>query len=260
MHVVADRLAELGFGLRHVEHVVDHLEAHAEVLTELGERVERVGRHVAHHAADATRGGHERRGLALDRREVRVDAAVDVEQVLQLEHLTAAQLADRRGQQRGDVGSERRGERGRLREEVVAGEDRHDVRPARVHARNTAARLGLVDHVVVVERAEMHELDRRAAGDRVIGRRCVRAVNRVRGGQAQGRAETLAAGREQVARGLTEESVVGGHGVTQSGFDPLEVLGERCESHLFEEVAGHGGLASASLGAPGPQPSRSSAG
>ena len=174
MHVVADGLAELGFGPGDVEHVVDDLEAHAEVLTELRQRVERVGRDVAHHAADAARGGHQRRGLALDRGEVRVLGAVGVEEVLQLEHLAAAQLADRRGEQRGDVGAERRRERRRLREQVVAGEDRDDVGPARVHARDAAPGLGLVDHVVVVERAEVHELDRRAAGDGVVGGRAAR--------------------------------------------------------------------------------------
>ena len=96
--------------------------------------------------------------------------AVGVEEVLQLEHLAAAELADRRGEQPGDVGAERRRERRRLGEQVVAGEDRDDVRPARVHARHAAPGLGLVDHVVVVERAEVHELDRGAAGDRVVGR------------------------------------------------------------------------------------------
>ena len=122
-------------------------------------------------AADAARGRHQRRGLALDRREVRLLGAVDVEEVLQLEHLAAAQLADRRREQRGDVGAERRRERRRLREQVVAGEDRDDVRPARVHRRHAAPGLGLVDHVVVVQRAEVDQLDRGAAGDDLGGRR-----------------------------------------------------------------------------------------
>ena len=60
----------------------------------------------------------------------------------------------------GDVGAERRRERRRLGEEEVAGEDRHDVAPAGVDARDAAAGLGLVDDVVVVERAEVDELDR----------------------------------------------------------------------------------------------------
>ena len=37
--------------------------------------------------------------------------------------------------------------------------------------RHAAPGLGLVDHVVVVERPEVHELDRGAAGDDVVGAR-----------------------------------------------------------------------------------------
>ena len=57
--VLAGGLAELFGSLGDVEHVVDDLEAHPEVLAELRERVERVGRDLAHHAADATRRRHE---------------------------------------------------------------------------------------------------------------------------------------------------------------------------------------------------------
>ena len=216
--------------LRDVEHVVDDLEAHAEVMAELRQRVERVGRHVAHHPADAARGRHQRRGLALDRREVRLFGAIDVEQVLELEHLAAAQLADRRGQQPGDVGAERRRERRRLREQVVAGEDRDDVRPARVHRRHAAARLGLVDHVVVVQRAEVHELDRGAAGDDVGRGGAVAAGAAYAAHKRERRPQALAAGREQVAGDLAEEPVVGRHGVAQPRLDPVEVAGQRRES------------------------------
>ena len=60
----------------------------------------------------------------------------------------------------GDVGAERGGERRRPGEEEVAGEDRHDVAPAGVHARHAAPGLGLVDDVVVVQRTEVDELHR----------------------------------------------------------------------------------------------------
>jgi hypothetical protein len=63
-----------------------------------------------------------------------------------------------------------------------------------------------------------------------------------------------------VTGGLAQEPIVGGHCVAQASLDAFEVSGERCESHLVEEVVGHDGLASASLGALGRSPSRSSAG
>ena len=140
------------------------------------------------HPADAARGREQRRGLAVDRGEVDLLAAVDVEEVLQLEHLAAAQLADRLREQRGDRRAERRRELRRARQQVVAGEDRDDVAPARVHARNAAPGLGLVDHVVVVERSEVDELDRHRAGDRGVGGRARRPwaaypVQRVRAGR-----------------------------------------------------------------------------
>ena len=169
-------------------------------------------------------------GLALDRRRVRLLAAVDVEEVLQLEHLAPAQLADRRREQHGDVGAERCGPRRRPREQVVAGEDRDDVAPPGVDARHAAPGLGLVDHVVVVQRTEVHELDADRAGDRRLRRRRRRrrsprtAAQSVRTGP-----EALAAGLDQVGRDLAEEAVGAAHGVPERGLDPVEVGGQRRE-------------------------------
>ena len=122
------------------------------------------------HAADAARRREERRGLALDRAHVALLGAVDVEEVLQLEHLAPAQLADGGGEQPRDVGAERGGQRRRPGQQEVAGEDGDDVAPAGVDARHAPAGLGLVDHVVVVQRPEVHELDRDGAGDHGVGR------------------------------------------------------------------------------------------
>ena len=160
-------LAERGVGRREVEDVVDDLEAHPEVATEAGERVERGVADARDHAADPTRRREQRRGLALDRGRVVLLGAVDVEEVLQLEHLPAAQLADGGGEQRGHVGAERRGQRRRASQEEVAGEDGDDVAPAGVDARHAAPGLGLVDHVVVVQRPEVDELAGDGPGDRV---------------------------------------------------------------------------------------------
>jgi hypothetical protein len=53
-----------------------------------------------------------------------------------------------------------------------------------------------------------------------------------------------------VAGGLAEETVVGGDGVAEPNLDSSEVEGQRCESHLIEEVAGQCCLASASASGP----------
>src|SRR4051794_33941329 len=68
--ILARVLAERVVGGREVEHVVDDLEAHAEMTTEARERVERGVAHARHHAADATRRREQRGRLALDGRRV----------------------------------------------------------------------------------------------------------------------------------------------------------------------------------------------
>ena len=163
-----------------VEHVVDDLEAHAEVVPEPCERVERRLADAGHHPADAARRAEQRRGLALDRRAVALLGAVDVEEVLELEHLAPAQLADRAREQSGDVGAERGRQRRRPRQQEVAGEDRHDVAPPGVDARHAPAGLGLVDDVVVVQGPQVDELDRHRPGDGGCGDRALVAAGGVR--------------------------------------------------------------------------------
>src|SRR6478609_3448238 len=92
--VLAGVLAERVVGRRQVEHVVDDLEAHAEVTTEARERVEGRVTDARHHAADATRRREQRGGLAFDGRRVVLFRTVDVEEMLEFEHLAPAQLAD----------------------------------------------------------------------------------------------------------------------------------------------------------------------
>ena len=171
----------------------------------------------------------ERRGLALDGGGVVLLGAGHVEEVLELEHLAPAQLADRVGEERGDVGAERCGERRGAGEQVVAGEDRHDVGPAGVDARHAAARLGLVDDVVVVQRAEVDELARDAAGDHVVADRRVAAGRGVGGAEGEGRADALAAGRDEVRADLAEEAVGVAHRARERVLDPVEIAGERRE-------------------------------
>ena len=89
----------------------------------------------------------------------------------------------------------------RAREQQVAGEDRDAVAPDRVRAGHTAALVGGIHHVVVVQRAEVGHLERGRAVDDVV----VRAVAELSGDQREHRADALAAGLVEVAaRGVGE--------------------------------------------------------
>ena len=94
-------------------------------------------------------------------------------------------------------GPELGGELGGLREQPVAGEDRDQVVVAGVGRVGAAAQRGLVHHVVVVERADVGDLDDARGGQDLVG---VGPVAGLGGQQHQQRPEPLAAGGEQVAR------------------------------------------------------------
>ncbi len=182
-----------------------------------------------HHPPDPTRGAEQRRGLALDRGRVVLLRAGHVEEVLQLEDLASAQLPDRRREQRRHRRAERRGQRRRPRQEIVAGEDGDDVGPPRVHRRDPAARLGLVDHVVVVQRPEMDQLDRHRAGHGVLRRGTIRPHRRVRRAEGQGGTNPLPPRLHQVRRDVTQEPVGVPHRGGQRVLHPPEVSGQRPE-------------------------------
>ena len=154
-------------------------------------------------AADAAGGGEQRRRLALDRGEVARLGAADVVGVAQLVHLALAQPADRGGQQAGHLGAEGGRDLGRLGQQEVAGQDRLEVAPAGVDARRSPPGVGLVHDVVVVERAEVDELDGHATEDHVVADRRLDPRRVI--GQGGGRRDReqgprpLAAGGDEVA-------------------------------------------------------------
>ena len=168
---------------------------------------------VADDAADAAGGGEQRRRLAVDRAPgSRPRCGRRRYARLELAHLALAQPADRGGQQPGHLGAQRRGELRRPGQQEVAGQDRPQVAPAGVHALDGAPGGGLVDDVVVVERADVDELDRHAAGHGVVEPPCRprrTAVAAARRGHGEQRALALAAGPDQVRRHLGERRVVG---------------------------------------------------
>ena len=109
---------------------------------------------------------------------------------LDLADLAVAERRDRPGEERADVGPEVGRDLGGLGEQVVAGEDRDGVAPAGVRRLHRVARVRLVDHVVVVQRRLVDELDRDRAGDQPrvrVGRRSSRRAARASGGTASRR-------------------------------------------------------------------------
>ncbi len=82
-----------------------------------------------------------------------------------LAHLAGNQLGECVGNHTDRVGSEQRNQPRGRGEQVVAGQDGDVVAPPGVGARRPAPHLGLVHHVVVIQRGQVHQLDHRT-GDR----------------------------------------------------------------------------------------------
>jgi hypothetical protein len=89
--------------------------------------------------------------------------------------------------------------------------------------RRATANLGLVDDIVVIQRGEMNELE---SGRRQIGGRAIGSP-RMGTEQHEGRAESLAAGLDQMGGGFGDQGMRrrtgGGH---QDVLDALHVGGE----------------------------------
>ena len=108
-------------------------------------------------------------------------------------------------------------------EQQVAGEDRDRVAPHGLRARHAAAALGVVHDVVVVERAEVGDLDRLGGGDHVVGD----AGAELRGEQREHGAHALAARFEQVARRDIRDRVGEADLVEQARLDALDAVVDR---------------------------------
>ena len=200
-------------------------------------------------AADPGRGAVQRGGLAVDRREVAGLGAAGVVGVPQLFDLAFAQPADGARQQTGDLGTERRGDLRRTRQQEVAGEDRLQVAPLGVDRVHAAAGVGFVHDVVVIERAEVHELAGHTAAHDVVAD----AVDAQLGADAgdlcrddgQHRPQPLASGDDQVRGDLGEVRIGGLHGVVHRHFDAgsaiahaVEQEQRRCAGRFTVECCG----------------------
>ena len=119
--------------------------------------------------------------------------------VAELFDLALAQPTDRACEQPGDLGAERGGEIGGPSEQEVAGQDRLQVAPFCVDRVDAAPSVSLVEHVVVVQRSEVHEVAGHAAEhDVVVGRR----ASDCGGDNGDHRPQSLAAARVGHAWGL----------------------------------------------------------
>ena len=225
-HVVAAGLAEVVVAGHDVEQVVDDLEGDAVGPPERGEGVDLVAGELGHEGPDAARRGEQGRGLALDGAVVALFGAGDVEGVLELGDLALAEAGDGGGQQRGHLRAEAGRDLRRLRQQVVAGEDGLEVAPPGVDALDEVPGGGLVHDVVVVQRAQVHQLAAHPAHHR-LGRHGLGAGGGgERGGHGERRPLALAAGLDEVGGDLREEGVVGGDGLQQGVVHPTEAVGQ----------------------------------
>jgi hypothetical protein len=131
----------------------------------------------------------------------------------------------------GFLAAEGRGRPPRRRQEHVAGEDRDGVAPPRVDAGPTPTRLGLVDHVVVVERPQVQQLHGGGRGDHPVARRSgIDMTSCMPGRQRQQGSQPLAAGGNQISGGLGERRVPGLHRGTQELLDTRQLVGNRLDA------------------------------
>ena len=225
--IVARGLAEFLVGSHQVEHVIDDLECHAVREAEAGETFQRPGVSARDQPADAARSGVQLRSLALDGQQVLVLGAAAVIDQLQLTHLPLAQPPDGGGQQRGHVGPQRRCELRRLGQQEIARQDRLEVPPAMVDGLDAASCLGIVHDVVVIQRAQVHQLHGHAAAHHLVGDcwgRGALGIERQRRSDDKRRTQALAACRDQMRCHLGEEFVAGDRGGAQCRFDAGQVV------------------------------------
>ena len=235
--VVAGRLAELLGGVGDVEDVVDDLEHHPERVAPGGQRVDR-------------RDGRARRRCRRCGRRCRTatpscpgSTRGSCPRTCVMSYVwrscsispSHSQPIVRASSPATSVPSDG-GDLRRPREQEVAGEDRLQVPPLGVDGLDAAAGVGLVEHVVVVERAEVDQLAGDAAAHDVVGRR--RAAD-LGGGDRHDRPQPLAPGDDEVRGDLGEVVVRAADGLVERVLDPSTVGVDR---RRREQRRPHGGV------------------
>lgn len=148
-----------------------------------------------------------------------------------LADLAVHQPGERAGLDANGLGPERGDDLGGPGEQEVADEDREGVVPAGVGAQGPAPLVGLVHHVVVVQRGQVGQLDHDGRGNHSRGGR----VAELGGERDEQRTEALAAGTKQVRGRLGHEGLVAVRGVGQLPLD----LGDTRDDPRLEGRVGH---------------------
>ena len=206
---------------REVDHVVDQLERDADAAAEGGERLAGVIGGVREGGAPLRSGRDERARLVLEHLQVVVDrvlvglGADGLVQLAEHEALEHLRLPEDPGGAL-DAGDQL----ARPREQQVAREDRDGVAPHLLGGGDPAPLRRLVHDVVVVQGADVEDLDRLRRRHDVVGH----AVAELRGEQREHRPHPLAARGEEVARAHVRDPVVERDLLQDPGLDALEAL------------------------------------
>ena len=177
-----------------------------------------LGDGIREHASESAGGGDQRSGLPTDHLEVAVFVLLEAAGGVDLADLPVTQDRDRPREQAAHVRAQIGRHLRRQREQVVAREDRDGVVPSRVRRRDATPVGRFVDHVVVVQRREVRELDRHRAGDQS----GVGGVPEVPRQQHEHRPEPFAARLQEVPSGRGEQVRVGGDRLLQLLLDAIQ--------------------------------------
>ena len=191
------------------------------------------------HRAETGRCADQRGGLLFDHLFVCVQAVVGVEVERQLAGLTFDEFGVCGGEQSNRVETQvGRRSLGRTRHEEVTGENGDGVRPVRIDRRCASSRVRLVDHVVVVEAADMDEFDRHPGLDRAV----IGDGSELAGQDGEEWAVPFATCVEQVLSDLRQMVVIRGRGLEKAPLDGCHRrpdLGNRDELLEFRHCRRH---------------------
>ncbi len=224
--VAAHGLAQRVRVAQQVEVVVLHLERPAVGEGEALERRQRrlVGAGQQAHAAAGR--DQQRGGLPLDDPQVVVETVVGERRHLELEHFPLADGGGRLGHQPGELGAARaRQQAQHARQHEVARHDADDVAVAPEGGLGAAARVGVVDQVVVQQRGRVEQLhrQRRLHGRLFVGRQ------QLAGEEGEGWTEALAARRHEVVADRLDEGDVRGQLLREALLEAAKVGGDDVE-------------------------------